>query len=84
MKTDTGARLQLRTARPKDAEDILRLAYRSYTDVGGYTLELIQGQLASFPEGKIVAEYDGAIVGYCATFMIDEEAALQALRNVRH
>jgi len=75
VKTDTGARLQLRTARPKDAEDILRLADRSYTDVGGYTLELIQGQLASFPDGKIVAEYDGHIVGYCATFMIDEEAA---------
>jgi predicted amidohydrolase/ribosomal protein S18 acetylase RimI-like enzyme len=75
MKTNANARLSLRTARPSDAEHILDLADRSYTDIGGYTLGVIQGQLSTFLEGKIVAEYDGRIVGYCATFMIDETTA---------
>ncbi len=74
-KTSVGARLTLRNATLRDAKDILALVDRSYTDIGGYTLGMIQGQISTFAEGKIVAEYDGAIVGYCATFIIDEATA---------
>ena len=35
----------------------------------------LRGQMSAFPEGQFVVEYEGEIVGACASFIIDEPAA---------
>ena len=45
--------------------------------MGTYSRAMLLGQIHNFPEGQFVAEYEGAIVGYCATFLIDGDIALQ-------
>ena len=37
---------------------------------------MLQGQQTHFPEGQFVVEYEGKIVGFCATFRINEAVAL--------
>ena len=37
---------------------------------------VLHAQIINFPEGQVVVEYEGDIVGYAASFVIDEEAAL--------
>jgi predicted amidohydrolase/GNAT superfamily N-acetyltransferase len=37
---------------------------------------MLRSQQTHFPEGQFVVEYEGNIVGYCATFRIDEAVAL--------
>ncbi len=73
---DAKAKLKLRTARPGDVDALLALIDRSYVDVGGYTAGMMKGQIAAFPEGQFVMEYDGEIVGFASTFIIDEATAL--------
>jgi predicted amidohydrolase/ribosomal protein S18 acetylase RimI-like enzyme len=71
--------LTVRNARVKDISDIRSLVARVYaeTGMGGYSRAMLLGQIHNFPEGQFVAEYQGAIVGYCATFLIDSEIALK-------
>src|SRR5487761_2520732 len=41
-----------------------------------HTAKMIGSQQTHFPEGQFVVEYEGVLVGYCATFRIDEATAL--------
>src|SRR5690606_6058430 len=43
-----------------------------------YTPGNLQGQISNYPEGQFVAEARGEIVGYAATFRIDEGTALSS------
>jgi GNAT superfamily N-acetyltransferase len=70
------ARLILRNATRKDIAGIVSLSSRTYGEHFCYAPEMVGGQLAQFAEGQFVAEYDGQIVGYCATFRIDESLAM--------
>lgn len=70
------ARLMLRNATRKDIAGIVALSSRTYGEHFCYAPEMVGGQLAQFAEGQFVAEYDGQIVGYCATFRIDEALAM--------
>jgi predicted amidohydrolase/ribosomal protein S18 acetylase RimI-like enzyme len=71
--------LTVRNARVKDIPAIRSLVARVYakTGMGGYSRAMLLGQIHNFPEGQFVAEYQGAIVGYCATFLIDGDVALK-------
>jgi predicted amidohydrolase/ribosomal protein S18 acetylase RimI-like enzyme len=69
---DRKAKLRVREARPPDIPAIVDLARRVYAPAWSYSEGMIRGQLAQFPEGQFVAEYDGRIVGYCATFRARE------------
>ncbi len=71
------ATLQLRTALPADAAAIVALSERVYGADFSYIIEMVRGQLAQFPDGVFVAEHEGEVVGYCATFRATEELALQ-------
>jgi predicted amidohydrolase/GNAT superfamily N-acetyltransferase len=70
------ARLLVRGATLADIPGIVALSERVYGPDAGYTPEMIRGHLAQFAQGQFVAEFDGSIVGYCATFRIREELAL--------
>lgn len=70
------AKLSVRTARPRDAENIASLIGRVYPKILSYGASVVRGQIASFPEGQFVVEYEGTVVGYAATFVIDEATAM--------
>ncbi len=75
-------RLQVRPATRADIPDIVALSERVYAAEGGYSPEMLSGQLARFPQGQFVALLEDAVVGYCATFRIDEEIAMARHRWV--
>lgn len=72
-------RVAVRNARVRDIPAIRALVSTVYgpLDMSGYTSAMLRGQINGFPEGQFVAEYEGAIVGYCATFLIGPEVALE-------
>ena len=79
-KPDSGelrrARLVVRRAEPADIPAIAALSRRIYHPQPALTAQMVRGHLNNFPDGQFVAEHEGLIVGYCATFVIDEATAL--------
>jgi predicted amidohydrolase/GNAT superfamily N-acetyltransferase len=71
-----GPQLQLREARPADVPQLVALTARVYSAEWGHSAAMLQAQQSHFPEGQFVVEYEGTIVGYCATFRIAEAVAL--------
>ncbi len=71
--------LNVRNAVPDDAPAIADLSTRVYHSTGmeGYLPGTVLGQIHNFPEGQFVITVDEHIVGYCATFIIDEAVALK-------
>lgn len=70
------ARLTVRHATVADIPAIVALSDTVYGEEGGYTAEMLTGQIAQFPQGVFVACYEDVAVGYCATFRIDEASAM--------
>lgn len=70
-------KLIVRQATLKDASALHALSKDIYGDDIAVTEDMIRGQLSAFPEGQFVAEYNGEIAGHCATFIIDENIALE-------
>ncbi|NQV85422.1 MAG: GNAT family N-acetyltransferase, partial [Rhodospirillales bacterium] len=60
-----------------DISAIRKLCRKVYGDIDAYTYtqDQLRGQMASFPDGQFVATFDDTLVGYCASFQIDEETA---------
>ncbi len=69
-------KLAVRTATSRDISAIIELMRRAYPNMPVYTPGNLQGQLSAYPEGQFLAEARGQIVGYAATFRIDEATAL--------
>jgi predicted amidohydrolase/ribosomal protein S18 acetylase RimI-like enzyme len=70
------SRLVVRRAKRADIEALAELSRRVYAPVPGYSRRMLRAQLNNFPDGQFVAEYDGKIVGHCATFITTEKIAL--------
>ncbi|MGF1650891.1 MAG: GNAT family N-acetyltransferase [Hyphomicrobiaceae bacterium] len=70
-------KLVLRRAELADVSAVAQLSKRVYAPQPGLTARMIRGQINNFPDGQFVAEYDGKVVGYCATFMISEKFAMK-------
>lgn len=68
-------KLFLRTATIKDTDDIVALLQKVYDDPT-ISKKAISSRINIFPEGQFVAIYKDQIVGYAATFIIDEKTAL--------
>lgn len=75
-KISPRASLTVRNAAPADVPSLIRLSGRAYPDVEPYNASMLMGQLSNYPEGQFVVEYEGEIVGYAASFRIDESIAL--------
>ena len=69
-------KLVIRQATPKDVTDIHDLSKRVYGH-NSFTKKMISGTISNFPEGQFIAVYEGTVVGHVATFIIDEEAAME-------
>ncbi len=77
----TSAKLDIRRAAPADIEGIRAVMGKAYVSLGAhgiYSEAQLLGQMHQFPEGQLVAAYEGRIIGYCATFLIPESLALKA------
>ena len=72
---NTKAKLLIRPARASDARAVARLSVKVYGRAEAFTSAEIRGQINNFPEGQFVADYEGAIVGHCATMVLTEEQA---------
>lgn len=72
----TPPKLVIRNARIDDVDNIVELTRLVYGNMPAYSRAQIIGQINAFPFGQFVAEFENAIVGYCATFRIDEKIAL--------
>jgi len=68
--------LVVRPARLGDVPAVAALSRRIYAPNPWHSQRMVRGQINNFPEGQFVAEYDGEIVGHCATFRIAEDVAL--------
>ncbi|MEZ5939272.1 MAG: GNAT family N-acetyltransferase [Hyphomonadaceae bacterium] len=68
--------LKVRTATMADVAEIAALSKRAFGPVLCSTPGMIQGQIATFPEGQFVVEYEGRIVGTAGSFRIDEVTAM--------
>ena len=71
-------RLIVRSAKLSDTDAIIALSEKVYGEGEGLTTEMLHGQMAHFPEGQFIAEYNNEVIGHCATFAISEEACLSA------
>lgn len=74
--TEKRARLEVRPAMIKDIRGVQALCKRAYPNMPPYSQAQLRGQIQNFPEGQFVAVYDGKLVGYSASFLIDEKTAM--------
>lgn len=73
------AKLNIRKAVAKDLRAICRLYKKVYPeDTKPYSIDCLRGQLNNYPEGQFVAEYEGVIVGYCASLRLPEKKVMAA------
>lgn len=73
----TKPKLVIRNATLEDVPRIAAMSRRVYGDKEASSEDEIRGQVNKFPEGQFLAEYEDNLVGYCATFIIAEEPAMQ-------
>ena len=76
-KPKSRSRLIVRRAKRSDVDGLVDLSHRVYGPALAHTKRTLRAQLNNFAEGQFVAEYDGKIVGHCATFVIAEKTALK-------
>ncbi len=72
---DTHAKLVIREAKPSDARAISALSAKVYGKATAFSSAQVRGQINNFPEGQFVAEYEGVIVGHCATQIVAADLA---------
>ncbi|GGK48513.1 bifunctional GNAT family N-acetyltransferase/carbon-nitrogen hydrolase family protein [Salinarimonas ramus] len=75
-RAETKPKLFVRPALLKDVRAIQALCRRAYPTMEPYSQAQLRGQIQMFPEGQFVAIYQDELVGYAATFLIDEKTAL--------
>lgn len=74
--SERAPRLRVRLATPADIPALVALTARVYTAEWGHSAEMLRSQQTHFPQGQFVVVYGEELVGYCATFRIDEATAL--------
>lgn len=74
--TQSKTKLIIRNATPADIPGLQALSAKVYGEGEEYSRDHLMAQINRFPDGQFIAEYEGQIVGHCATFMIASEYAL--------
>jgi predicted amidohydrolase/GNAT superfamily N-acetyltransferase len=70
-------KLIVRLARQSDVAAIAALCRRTYAAEPYDYERATRGQINNFPDGQFVADLGGAVVGHCATFIINGDVALK-------
>jgi predicted amidohydrolase/GNAT superfamily N-acetyltransferase len=69
-------RVKVRSWTKEDIPDVIachRAAYPEYDENAFYTERYYEMQLAAFPEGQVLAELDGTVVGYATSLIVQLE-----------
>lgn len=75
-KNTNKAKLLVRNSVEADIPDLVRICKKVYPNMAPYTPAMFLAQINNFKEGHFVAEYEGKVVGFCVSFIIDEETAM--------
>lgn len=76
QKSNSAAALTVRNASAHDIPALIALSARAYPGMEPYSASMLMGQISNFPGGQFIVEYDGEVVGYAASFRIDDKLAL--------
>ncbi len=63
-------RITVRHTRPDDVPRLIALQRRTYTTIQPWTLDKVSRQLEVFPQGQVVAELNGRIVGAASSLIV--------------
>lgn len=66
----------VRNTRLGDATAINSIITKTYPGVAPYSYDALKAHLNHFPEGQLVVEYNGQVIGFCITFIINEKTAM--------
>jgi len=66
----------VRNALASDVPRIVDMLHETYPAEPPYAASMIYGQISKFPEGQFVVERGGEIVGYAASFIVNEAEAM--------
>lgn len=65
----------VRQTQLSDGAQINNIILKIYPTIKGYPLDAFKAQLNHFPQGQLVVEFDGKVVGFCMTFIISKKQA---------
>lgn len=60
----------VRHTRPEDIQALIDMQMRVYPDMEPWSVEEMHKQIAVFPQGQLVAEYDGEIAGSASSLIV--------------
>ncbi len=72
--TMSKAKMVVRQAKLADIPALQILCRKAYPSFQPYTADQLRGHINHFPQGAVVAEYEGTVVGYCASIRMDDDA----------
>lgn len=71
-------KLVIRNAVVRDVPAIQKLSVKVYKEHYQYSQAELRGQIRHFPEGQFVAEYNGKVIGYCASLIVHRQKAMRS------
>jgi ribosomal protein S18 acetylase RimI-like enzyme len=77
MAGSTKRKINVRKTRYSDADAINGIVAKCYPGVAPYPTNALYAHINHFPQGQIVVEYEGKVVGFCITFITTEAEALK-------
>ena len=72
----TKRKILVRKTSFKDASAINEVVSKCYAGPA-YPIDALRAHINHFPEGQMVVEYEGKVIGFCITFIINEEEAMK-------
>ncbi len=70
MRTQSARRISVRHTRAADVPVLIELQRRTYQSIAPWTEEKFASQLRIFPQGQVVAEIDGRLVGAASSLVV--------------
>lgn len=79
-----GSRLAVRHTGAGDIPALIELQRRTYPTIAPWTSDKLESQLAIFPQGQVVAELDGRLVGAASSLVVlwDEWAVEHSWKDI--
>ncbi len=66
----TSRRISVRHTRPEDIPKLIELQQRTYSTIPAWSVAKVTHQLEVFPQGQVVAEFDGRLVGAASALVV--------------
>lgn len=77
MSNSSKIKILVRRTTFKDADAINQVVARCYPGIPPYPQDALKAQINHFPQGQMVIEYEGQVVGFCSTMIITESIAMR-------